>query len=369
MDKYWPTVFTLSFLLTCPLQIESQNASNPSQCEITEEVRLQLLKMSFDDFDQGDQGWRLYESPVCYVATAGLIDRYLEAKKDLTTREKQVLRFHSGQMYGFSRQHSLARERFLASFRQEPETDGVPWNDYVRATIAFIDRDLSTLKDHRNRIAASTTQMNLRVVDDLIQFFNERYMVAYTGGPVNPEDALLDLLVWHRHVRIDPEVYSPVLKREVELHLNRAMAHVSKRTVPPLTEARMVRAAEVNYEHLLVAVTADPLAATLAATYVDALRPCYEWKGVHDCPERQAMFADKYQATHPDGPFSTYLPLLAAHRWLCTAEAYEKEMRTVDAERSRRLYEQRLSTARGSRILLIRTAAERLAARGRCFAS
>src|SRR5262249_39562596 len=113
----------------------------------------------------------------------------------------------------------------------------------------------------------------------------------------------------------------------------------------------------------------DPLASELAADYVKAVRSCYEWEGFHDCPEREAQFADDYQAAHPNGPFSSYLPLLAAHRWLCTAEAYEYEQRPADAARSRRAYAARLQFARRVKDLLFRTAAERLATRGRCFAA
>ncbi len=116
----------------------------------------------------------------------------------------------------------------------------------------------------------------------------------------------------------------------------------------------MIQAAQVNYERRLVAIWDDPRAQELAVAYVDGVRPCYEWEGFHHCPEREAEFADQYQAANPDGPFSAYLPLLAAHRWLCTAEAYDYEQAPEDAERSRREYKQRLSTAQKSSVLLIR---------------
>ena len=37
---------------------------------------------------------------------------------------------------------------------------------------------------------------------------------------------------------------------------------------------------------------------------------CYEWEGMPDCPEEEAIFADKYQLEHPDGPFRELLPLV-----------------------------------------------------------
>jgi hypothetical protein len=186
----------------------------------------------------------------------------------------------------------------------------------------------------------------------------------------DPGDALLDGLVWGTDVTVvTPDVYAQPLRAEVEQYLRRAGAYRSRRAPPSDSELKMVYEAQVRYESRLAAASADVNAPALAAAYVDSLRPCYEWEGFHDCPEHEARFADDYQAAHPNGPFSAYLRLLAAHRWLCATEAYDYEKRATDAERSRRLYEQRLAVARASTVLLIRTAADRLAARGRCFAS
>ena len=182
-------------------------------------------------------------------------------------------------------------------------------------------------------------------------------------------DALLDVLVWGTHMPIDPGAYSGELRAEVERHLSRANAYRSTTTPPAFAEGEMVHAAQVSYERRLAAISDAPSASALAVAYVKDLRPCYEWEGFHDCPEREAKFADGYLVAHANGPFSAYLPLLAAHRWLCTAEAYEYEKRPADAETSRQLYQQRVLIAQASRVLLIRTAAERLAARGKCFAT
>jgi len=111
----------------------------------------------------------------------------------------------------------------------------------------------------------------------------------------------------------------------------------------------------------------SPKAPALAVEYVTGLGPCYEWEGMHDCPERDALFADAYQTAHSHGPFSTYLPLLAAHRWLCTAEMYEGEQNPGAAARARGNYKDRVTIALASKGLLVRTAAERLRERGSCF--
>ena len=56
----------------------------------------------------------------------------------------------------------------------------------------------------------------------------------------NPADALLDVLVWGIHMSIDPAAYPQALRTEVELHLRRAKAYVSKRAVPPFPEGKMI---------------------------------------------------------------------------------------------------------------------------------
>jgi hypothetical protein len=190
---------------------------------------------------------------------------------------------------------------------------------------------------------------------------------AQTSG-VGPGDALVDMVLWGAHLKIDPDAYSPEIKAEVDKHLQRSAGYRSERRRPTnSSELEMVFAAQVGYERRLVAVSDDPMAPALARAYVDSLRPCYEWEGFHDCPEREAVFATEYQTAHPGGPFSEFLPLLAAHRWLCAAEGYDYERQPEGAARSRRAYEQAISSARQSTAPLIRLAAEGLTARGRCF--
>jgi hypothetical protein len=129
----------------------------------------------------------------------------------------------------------------------------------------------------------------------------------------------------------------------------------------------MVFDAQERYERRLAAIGSGPNVAALAREYVAALRPCYEWEGFHSCPEREAQFADSYQADHAGGPFAQYLPLLSAHRWLCAAEAYHYEGAVGDERRSRRAYEQALKVARSSAAPLVRAAADALERRGSCI--
>jgi hypothetical protein len=184
-----------------------------------------------------------------------------------------------------------------------------------------------------------------------------------------PGEELLYLLVFGLGSReIRPTDYPPALRPELTAHLRRFNAYRSTRTGLAKTgEFGMVYSAWTGYERQLAAVSASSKTPALALAYVSELKPCYEWEGYHDCPEREAVFAIKYQAAHPNSPFSAYLPLLAAHRWICAAEGYDYEKQPAEAVRCRRSYEEAAAVARKSDSLLVRTAAEQLTAIGRCF--
>lgn len=192
-------------------------------------------------------------------------------------------------------------------------------------------------------------------------------LAAQGGGPA---DAILDLLVWGNHMPIDPAAYSEPIRSEVIAYLQRADAYRPSSAAPADGdgEVRMVHAARMGYERRLVAATPDPRAQALAKEYVEALHPCYEWEGMSDCPASEARFADEYIDHHVDSPLISYLPLLAAHRWLCAAEMFDFEKNPEKALSAKRRYAVRLAQARRSNNILIHAAAEQLAARRSCFA-
>ena len=198
--------------------------------------------------------------------------------------------------------------------------------------------------------------------------------VVLTGGAaqsaVTAGDTLVDILVFGLVVPgVDLNAYPQDVRQPLEGLLQRAKGYVSRRPRPPGPSLEsMVYEARVRYERLLVAFADDPTSQALAASYVDRLTPCYEWEGYHDCPEEEALFAADYLKTNPTAPFREFLPLLAAHRWLCTAEAYGYEKRPADAARSRRAHEDAIATARQSSDVLVRAGAEALMVRGHCLA-
>lgn len=186
---------------------------------------------------------------------------------------------------------------------------------------------------------------------------------------LTPEDRILQLVVWGNYLRFDPTQYPEPLRSEVAAYLRRANAYVSARPEPTNGEMDRVRTAYVEYERRLIASTSDRRAVALAVDYVDALGPCYEWEGFSECPANEAQFADAYINQHVDSPLNQYLPLLAAHRWLCAAELFEFENKPEEVQRAKQRYAIRIAQATKSRSVVIRMAAERLAAKPTCFIS
>jgi hypothetical protein len=189
---------------------------------------------------------------------------------------------------------------------------------------------------------------------------------AQVGEKASARDALLDLLLWGSDTSIDVEAYPAPVRAALTNYLQRRRTYRTKLRRPARQgEARMMYDVRAGYERQLAAASGAP---AVAAEYVRKLKPCLEWEEFHDCPEDEARFAGKYRAAHPGGPLSDYLPLLAAHRWLCAAEAYEYEKQPEEAARSRRAYEMAIEQAKRAKNPLFRFAAEGLTERGKCLA-
>lgn len=184
-------------------------------------------------------------------------------------------------------------------------------------------------------------------------------------------DALLDLLVFGpRNAWIDPTAYPRPVQTRLRAYLTRFEALERRRpTKPPPhdPEEEMVQDARSGYAHRLAAFSSERNAERLAYEYVDELRPGYEDDGRHEGPVIEAQFAEKYLENHLKGPFGMFLPLLAAHRWICAAEAYSFEHDPEGERRARAAYALMLARARRSLDPMIRAAANALMARGMCL--
>jgi hypothetical protein len=179
---------TALFLLALPL---AAYASASNGCCITEAEEARLMKLPYDPFDQtGNDGWRKYgEGDVaCYQLAAQLVDQYRKLHSPrLKDWQRIILSWHAGQMLAFDGNYPEARKRFVASYDpNEPADIQILWNDYVIASIAFLDREMDILKAHRDRIANGPSwegkKPNLHVADNLIKYFDLTYAVAYSGG-------------------------------------------------------------------------------------------------------------------------------------------------------------------------------------------
>ena len=184
------------------------------------------------------------------------------------------------------------------------------------------------------------------------------------------ERDVLDVLVFYADSPSEVAQYPSDVREALGRYLQRLRDYRPRPRPPRVgSEMAMVYAAREGYEGKLFAAAGVSGAERLAQEYVDDLRPCYEWEGHHDCPEREAIFAERYLLARPATPFADFLRLLAAHRWLCTAEAYDRERQPASAVRARGAYQKALDTALHSESPLMRVAAGELKSSDRCHAS
>jgi hypothetical protein len=185
-----------------------------------------------------------------------------------------------------------------------------------------------------------------------------------------PARGVLDVIVFYATPPSDAGRYGSDVRDELRRYVKRLRDYRPRPRPPRVgSEMAMVYAAREGYEGKLVAAAGISGAERLAREYVDELRPCYEWEGFPDCPEHEALFAERYLLTHPATPFADFLRLLSAHRWLCTAEAHEYQQQPASAARARRDYQKALEIAVLSESPLMRVAARELKASERCYAS
>ncbi len=142
------------------------------------------LRMDFESFDQRPgRGWRLFAERGEHLAAAKLIERYLEANKELEPYQLVALTFHAGQMYAFAGETEPALRCFEQALLEQEPAGPVRWNAYVKATMAFLRRDRDKLRECRNQIAEGPKLQgktpNLSVVDALIDNFDQPYCEAY----------------------------------------------------------------------------------------------------------------------------------------------------------------------------------------------
>ena len=163
------------------------------------------MAMSYWEFDQSPEGVRsVLDKPGCREASADLIRDYhasLRAKAAPVTHvfpegemtfsengEVTLLYWHEGQVRAMDGDTEHAVELFRRSI--EPAAKSYAgWNEYVRASIAFLEGNLDALNAEREALSGKVSpgygDLNLGVVDGLIACFGRSYAEAYGSADCN----------------------------------------------------------------------------------------------------------------------------------------------------------------------------------------
>lgn len=146
----------------------------------------QLLKSSLSlDYQQFDQtpnsGFRVLAGAGCASEAADLIEQYIAVNQ----AQQNSLRWHVAQLRATSGNYTEAVRYAHTVINEDEDWDVRPlrWNDYVLATIAFLEKDMAALQKHRDAVAAGSDEyfgnaLNLKLLDALILHFDRSYQYA-----------------------------------------------------------------------------------------------------------------------------------------------------------------------------------------------
>lgn len=140
------------------------------------------MQLSYQEFDQSDgKGFRALAEKGCDREAANLIKEYLRINQS----SQSSLRWHIAQLKATAGESAEAIEFAKGVLAESEDFAKNPfrWNDYVLATIAFLEHNKQALLYHRNKVAQSKTEyfgneLNLRLLDSLIKYFDRDYKYA-----------------------------------------------------------------------------------------------------------------------------------------------------------------------------------------------
>jgi hypothetical protein len=170
-------------ILIAVLTIASSNAAASENCAAMYQQHLETdMSLAYDDFDQSEgKGFRALASVGCEKQAADLIVEYIRVNQ----ASQSSLRWHVAQLRASSGESTEAI-RFARSVLNENEdlaANPLRWNDYVLATIAFLEKDKPALLTHRDNVAKGKAdyfgnELNLRLLDSLVKYFDKDYAYA-----------------------------------------------------------------------------------------------------------------------------------------------------------------------------------------------
>ncbi len=172
-------MYKLTAMLVCWLPL----SSIADDCAAAYQRHLKTdLSLSYQEFDQTmDAGFRALASFGCEREAALLIERYIARNG----AEQSSLRWHIAQLLATAGDYPAAIASARMTLRSDEDFSQHPlrWNDYVLATIAFLEADREALLNHRNEVAKGANeyfgnQLNLKLLDSLLRNFGQGYKYA-----------------------------------------------------------------------------------------------------------------------------------------------------------------------------------------------
>lgn len=154
----------------------------------------EFLQLNPEEFDQDEEkGWRKLERIGRHLEAAEAIEAYLEFNKEKLQRGssddqelQKLMHFHIGQLLATqgAEHYSKAVHNFKKSYLSNKEEG---WNDYVAATIAFLEKDQKSLKSHLAVLKYLKKQQNLSNPNLLT--ITENFTEALRAGKYSYKDA------------------------------------------------------------------------------------------------------------------------------------------------------------------------------------
>ncbi|MCX9158587.1 hypothetical protein OPU71_20940 [Niveibacterium sp. 24ML] len=140
------------------------------------------MKLSYELFDQTDQsGFRVLAAQGCNSEAADLISEYIKA----TGSTRSSLRWHIAQLRATAGDYPTAIEfaKLSLSPAEDFSLNALRWNDYVLATIGYLERDKNGLLAHRANVEAARTlhfgnELNLKLLNALVEHYDRDYKYA-----------------------------------------------------------------------------------------------------------------------------------------------------------------------------------------------
>jgi hypothetical protein len=142
------------------------------------------LDLSVDAFDQTEgQGFRALAAAGCSKQAGDLIEAWTARHSPAPAH----VHWHLAQQRAEHDDRAAAIAAARRSMKPDEAADAAfKWNDYVLATIAFLERDRAAFEKHRAVLAAATAHqgnaMNLRLIDALGRHFDLDYRQAVAKG-------------------------------------------------------------------------------------------------------------------------------------------------------------------------------------------